>query len=429
MTTSLKKQIPNNNSKMKRFNLLLSLGILLTGTLQAGEPLKVYLLVGQSNMVGHANTTTIPWMAKDPNTKALHDKMVDPSGKAKVYDDVRISYISEAKDGRVTLAEGALSVGYGAWDQKIGPELAFGITMHENLKEPILLIKTAWGGKSLHTDFRPPSAGHYVYSPSRLAFLAKRDKITEDEVTAQKRELTGVFYKKMIAHIKKVLSDPGEVHPAYDKNAGYEIAGLVWFQGWNDMCDSNTYPNKKGPGRFEDYSTLFGHFIRDVRKDLDVPNLPISIGVLGAGGCKSNNPKLQSSTAAFQDAMAAPAALPEFKDSVYAVQTGKYWDFIQDAAQVKKWQIRKEADKLAKQGKFKVEAKDDPSQAKHKAMVAERAAKAAYEAKRLDEIRTPEEKEAVKGISHKSYHYLGSAKILSRIGEALAKALIEKKGN
>ena len=25
----------------------------------------------------------------------------------------------------------------------------------------MLIIKTAWGGKSLHTDFRPPSAGPY----------------------------------------------------------------------------------------------------------------------------------------------------------------------------------------------------------------------------------------------------------------------------
>ena len=30
------------------------------------------------------------------------------------------------------------------------------------LPEPVLIIKTAWRGKSLHTDFRPPSAGPYV---------------------------------------------------------------------------------------------------------------------------------------------------------------------------------------------------------------------------------------------------------------------------
>ena len=44
---------------------------------------------------------------------------------------------------------------------KIGPEFTFGIYMEKELKEPILIIKTAWGGRSLNTEFRPPSAGPY----------------------------------------------------------------------------------------------------------------------------------------------------------------------------------------------------------------------------------------------------------------------------
>ena len=57
--------------------------------------------------------------------------------------------------------EGKLTVGYGAGgrEPKIGPELSFGITMQQHVGEPILLIKTSWGGKSLNTDFRSPSAG------------------------------------------------------------------------------------------------------------------------------------------------------------------------------------------------------------------------------------------------------------------------------
>lgn len=44
---------------------------------------------------------------------------------------------------------------------KIGPEFTFGIYMEKELKEPIIIIKTAWGGRSLNTEFRPPSAGQY----------------------------------------------------------------------------------------------------------------------------------------------------------------------------------------------------------------------------------------------------------------------------
>jgi hypothetical protein len=52
----------------------------------------------------------------------------------------------------------------------------------------------------------------------------------------------------MMEHIKKVLADPKRICPAYNPDEGYEIAGFVWFQGWNDMCDSHTYPNNHQPG-------------------------------------------------------------------------------------------------------------------------------------------------------------------------------------
>ena len=49
-----------------------------------------------------------------------------------------------------------------------------------------MIIKTAWGGKSLHTDFRPPSATD---------------------------EPAGEYYQKMIEHVKSVLADPKTVIP------------------------------------------------------------------------------------------------------------------------------------------------------------------------------------------------------------------------
>ena len=53
-----------------------------------------------------------------------------------------------------------LSVGMGAWGADwFGPELMFGIEMGDHFKEPVLLIKTCWGGHSLYGNFRPPSAG------------------------------------------------------------------------------------------------------------------------------------------------------------------------------------------------------------------------------------------------------------------------------
>lgn len=45
--------------------------------------------------------------------------------------------------------------------------------MQKHVNEPILIIKNAWGGKSLHTDFRSPSAGRYEFSKQTEELWAK----------------------------------------------------------------------------------------------------------------------------------------------------------------------------------------------------------------------------------------------------------------
>ena len=59
-----------------------------------------------------------------------------------VRDDVLINYLDR---------RGKLTVGYGAPGKnlEIGPELGFGFTFGDKYEEPVLLIKTAWGGRSL----------------------------------------------------------------------------------------------------------------------------------------------------------------------------------------------------------------------------------------------------------------------------------------
>ncbi|PWG74522.1 hypothetical protein DF186_17480, partial [Enterococcus hirae] len=87
--------------------------------------------------------------------------------------------------------------------EKIGPELAFGITAQEKLDQPILIIKTAWGGQSLHTDYRSPSSGPYVPTEEDI----KRGKFDTPEKKQELEEKTGKRYREMIEHVKFVLSD------------------------------------------------------------------------------------------------------------------------------------------------------------------------------------------------------------------------------
>lgn len=222
--------------------------------------LKVYILAGQSNMQGHAKVEKFDYIGDDPKTAPLLKKMRGPDGKPRVCEKVWISYYTADRREGMDHGEGfgKLTAGYGARDipdanhGRIGPEFTFGIYMSQAYDGPILIIKTAWGGKSLNTDFRPPSAGPYVLPKKTKALWAKHPQgahgipKAEDrpEWQAEKDKATGRYYRLMIEHVKKVLADPGRIVPKYNPKAGYEIAGFVWFQGWNDMVDGHTYPNR-----------------------------------------------------------------------------------------------------------------------------------------------------------------------------------------
>lgn len=312
-------------------------------------PLKVYVLAGQSNMQGHASITTFDYLSKDPKTAPLLAEMRGKDGKPTVCERVWISYLSQDRGGKDTVKEGRLTAGFAAREDTIGPEFTFGITMEKLHKEPILLIKTAWGGKSLHTDFRPPSA-----SP----------------------EGAGTFYQLMVDHVKKVLADPRKVVPDYNPKDGCEIAGFVWFQGWNDLVDQGAYPQRGKPGGYDKYTENMAHFIRDVRKDFNTPKMPFVIGVLGVNGPVDTfeGPRYKSIYQTFRDAQAAPASMPEFKGNVFTVLTEHFWDHQLAAAKGKK-------------------------------------------------NRTPEEEEIAKGASNQGFHYHGAAKFFGPAGKAFAEAL------
>lgn len=307
------------------------------------KKLKVFILAGQSNMEGHGGITTFDYVGKDPLTAPLLAEMRNADGTPRVCDKVWISYLTGPYDGSANgEGLGKLTAGFGYRGDnpaqisgKIGPEFTFGIFMEKAVEEPILIIKTAWGGRSLNTEFRPPSAGPYVLPKEIQEAWDKHPQGGHGIPKAEDRKkwwdakhaASGAFYRMMIEHVKKVLADPKRVCPEYDEQAGYELAGFVWLQGFNDLVDGQTYPKGDEPGGYDEYSRLLAHFIRDVRKDLSAPKLPFAIGVLGVDGEKH---------ASFRKAMAAPAEIPEFKGNVVAVDTARFWDHAIAAAQPRK---------------------------------------------------------------------------------------------
>jgi hypothetical protein len=392
-----------------RIRLMILIGIhalLFTAktTTAADKPLKVFILAGQSNMQGHASISTFDSMADDTKTANLLKEMRSADGKPKECEKVWISSVGCLGDAYTDLTEkkGKLTAGFGAPSNKIGPEFTFGITMEKLLGEPILIIKTAWGGRSLHTDFRPPSAGPYAWSDFEIAKYKKRGENLE-KIQAEKVKATGVYYREMIGHVQKVLKDIKRVVPDYNEKQGYELAGFIWFQGFNDYVAGDTYDQQMRPDGYKLYGELLAHLIRDVRKDLAVPKLPFVIGVMGIGGEKEDKKAPQMH---FRQAQIAPLALPEFKGNVVAVQTAAFWDDDLESLQQR---MEKLNDKLNRD--FKNEPKLKPAD------------KDEARKKAVDEQFQPDELNRLKaGVSNGGYHYLGAAKILAPIGKAFAEA-------
>ena len=249
-----------------------------TGADQGRAPLKVFVLVGQSNMVGHglfearnASTGrflngTLGWLAGSPRTRAEFGKLRlrGTAGGEPIWahreDVLVINDVNSINDtGLVGSGSagigGFLRPGWGGDSSAIGPELGFGWTLGDALAPQTLLLKVAWGGKSLGADFRPPSSGGSV----------------------------GSYYVRMVAKVRHYLANLESVLPPGSAAGGYELSGFVWHQGWNDGCNVTLG---------KEYRTNLANLIRDVRKEFrDLPQkqhlLPVVIGVSGMGCCTS----------------------------------------------------------------------------------------------------------------------------------------------
>lgn len=390
---------------------------------QASKPLRVYILVGQSNMEGHAHVKTLGYIGEDTRTKPLYQLLTNRDGTPATAERVYVSNYNGFYDKNGTTT-GKLTLGFGARQNpnelgdKFGPEYAFGMTMQQAYDGPILLIKCAWGGKSLHTDFRPPSAGPYQLSDWQKENYPKQEGhgIPKDfeQWKKDKAQAIGVYYRMMTQHVKQVLADPAQVVSDYNKDAGYQIAGFVWFQGFNDMVDSHTYPHSHGEKRFEPYSELLATFIKDVRNEFNAPDMPFVIGVMGVGG----TPDPQSNNKAglyFRQAMAAPAKTMK---NVVAVQTDPFWEMPLEAIDQKRSQVRDMAHKLKHKHNSGPNADGSMSEEQQKAYLAQ------YEAELITEA---DKALWDRAASNAAYHYFGCGKTLAQIGEAFAKALLEMK--
>ena len=271
----------------------------------AAKTVKVFILAGQSNMEGKAANSLLDYQAEAPGTKDLFAHL-RKDGKWIVRDDVFIKYLDR---------KGPLTIGYGS-PGCTGVELEFGTVLGNHFGAPVLLIKAAWGGHSLYQRFRSPSAG-YPSAAKLQAELEQRQKQVQQNNQKHKRhdplptmddirKPYGASYRDMLAEVQETFDNYGKMFPAL-KGKKLELAGFVWFQGWNDMYG----------GAEKEYASNMKHFIEDVRKDLGAPKLPFVIAAMGQNGSKPAGGAMLT----VREAQLSMNDVPEFKGNVKAFRT------------------------------------------------------------------------------------------------------------
>ena len=322
-----------------------------------GDTVRVYVLAGQSNMEGKAKNSLWDYQATaEPTREVFAHLRADDQWIER--DDVFIKFLNR---------HGPLTLGYGSQGRS-GAEYEFGYAMGQHHDDPVLLIKAAWGGHSLYKLFRSPSN---PVSQTRLEedlsrqqeqIRKRNEKRNEDQPLPTLEQVRGEYgssYRNMISEVKEVKQNFETLFPALAGKT-LKLSGVFWFQGWNDQYN----------GAELEYAANMQHFIKDVRRDLESPDLPLVIAVMGQN--MSKEPK--GAMKAIQDAQLSMESVPELKHSVRAVRT----DVLVDKA----------AEALYPSWREKMEQWE----------------------------RT--------GSDH-AYHYLGSAIWFTRIGRECAKAMIE----
>ncbi len=254
----------------------------------SARPIQVFVLAGQSNMEGQAvadlegkdyngGKGTLKVLLNNPAQATRFSHLRNADGQWAVRDDVQVRYQPQ----RGPLKVGPLTLGFTPYEGRhhFGPELQFGHVVGNHFENPVLLVKTAWGGKSLYADFRPPSAGGAV----------------------------GPYYLRMVAEVRAALTNLANDFPKWAGN-GFELAGLVWYHGWNDGVQPTT--------AVPEYEQNLAHLIQDLRKEFDAPQLPVVIGEM-TGPWK----EAPGAWNTLRQAQAAVAARPEFQATVRFVAT------------------------------------------------------------------------------------------------------------
>jgi hypothetical protein len=257
---------------------LLALTFVATPRLAADTPVQVYILLGQSNMLGQGTVTKTP-DANGTLTYAVQNKgkyqyLGTGPGNWAVRNDVRNVRVMSS-------GLGAMSVYNNQWmsiaaesDNLIGPEYGIGKYLGDAVDAPVMLLKSCIGNRSLGWDLLPPGSKQFQYNDGTTnwtyaGYGESPSRWVTGTTPVPVSWYAGTQYDGDIRNAKTVLANLGTYFPGATE---YEIAGFFFWQGDKDRYDT-AYAQR--------YEQNLVRLIEQLRIEFNAPNANFVCATLG----------------------------------------------------------------------------------------------------------------------------------------------------
>jgi hypothetical protein len=278
------------------------------------KPVQVYVLMGQSNMLGFGKISG----GKDGcldyacNEKGLYPFLVDEDGNWTERKDVRNVFVmGSGGPGKMSVKKNEFLTTKAG---KIGPEIGIGHHVGEVTEAPVLILKSCIGNRALGWDLLPPGSEGFEFIDSKgVTWVHPGYKGTPErwKKGTEPKKISwyaGLQYDGDVARAKKVLSELDKYYPGAKE---YEVAGFFWWQGDRDS---------RSAALSSRYEKNLVHLIKTLRKDFNAPNAKFVCASLGQTkkGAENGGGKILD---AMQAVDGRSGKYPEFKSNVASVYT------------------------------------------------------------------------------------------------------------
>lgn len=229
------------------------------------KPVKVFLIMGQSNALGFGAVPgdkdgTLEHAVK---SKKLYPYLVDDNGNWTVRKDVRNVRVMNFKDhvNNWLTPEG---------EKSIGIEIGAGHYLGHVIDAPVMMLKSCIGNRSLGWDLLPPGSESYTFDgKTEPGYRGTPEDPKGNGEKPNAGWYAGKQYDDDVDSAKQVLANLDKYYPGAK---GYEVAGFFWWQGDKDMRNKAHYTR---------YEQNLEQLMKALRKDFNCPNAKFVFASLG----------------------------------------------------------------------------------------------------------------------------------------------------